>query len=144
MKSLTLLFIVLFWSTPLSATVNNMVSKNQYWGQVTDVYDGDSLTARISLWPGQFVDAKVRIRGIDAPEIRGNCEFEKQKAIASRDFLRTQVFGNVIRLTNVKLEKYGRILAAVWQQDGSGLAGKMTQSGYARVYKGGKRKSWCE
>ena len=61
------------------------VSDNLYWGQVTDVYDGDSLTAEIALWPGHYVQAKVRIRGIDAPEIRGKCEAERQQARLARD-----------------------------------------------------------
>ncbi len=119
------------------------VSDNLYWGQVTDVYDGDSLTAEIALWPGQYVEAKVRIRGIDAPEIRGKCDVERQKARQARDFLKQAILGQRIMLSDVKREKYGRILANVSKADGGSISEMMTGEGLVRHYQGKTRQSWC-
>lgn len=119
------------------------VSDNLYWGQVTDVYDGDSLTAEIALWPGQYVQAKVRIRGIDAPEIRGKCEVERQKARQARDFLKQAILGQKIMLSDVVREKYGRILASVSKADGGSVSKMMADEGLARRYQGRARQSWC-
>ena len=119
------------------------VSDNLYWGQVTDVYDGDSLTAEIALWPGHYVQAKVRIRGIDAPEIRGKCEAERQQARLARDFLKQAILGQKIMLSDVAREKYGRILASVSKADGKSVSEMMADEGLARRYQGKTRQSWC-
>ena len=55
---------------------------------VTDVYDGDTLTA-IYIYQGAPLKIRLRIFGIDAPEIRkkGNTDLEKEAAIAVKNFV---------------------------------------------------------
>ena len=55
--------------------------------EVLRVIDGDTFEARVRIWPGMDVTTKVRLRGIDAPEMRARCEDERVKALAARDAL---------------------------------------------------------
>ena len=50
---------------------------------IKSVYDGDTFTAYL---PGYDKAERVRVRGIDTPEIRGKCPSEKAAAIKARDF----------------------------------------------------------
>lgn len=51
-------------------------------------YDGDTCTFTISgVHPLLGKKIKVRLRGIDTPEIRSKCEWEKVRAKQTRDFL---------------------------------------------------------
>src|SRR5688500_15732704 len=51
-----------------------------YAGAVERVVDGDTLAVRVNVWLGQELRVLVRVRGIDAPELRGDCEAEKAQA----------------------------------------------------------------
>lgn len=41
----------------------------RYPAEVVQVIDGDTFEARVHLWPGLNVTTRVRLRGIDAPEL---------------------------------------------------------------------------
>src|SRR2546423_372402 len=58
-----------------------------YPAQVLRVLDGDTFEARVSVWPGLDITTKVRLRGIDAPELRARCADELAQAQAARDAL---------------------------------------------------------
>lgn len=66
----------------------------------------------------------VRVRGIDAPEIRGRCPRERQKAQEGKRFVEALLPpGTVIRLREVTANVYpGRIDAVVVLPDGRTLA----------------------
>jgi len=64
--------------------------------KVIKVYDGDTLTVEAYLWPGLEAKASVRLNGVDTPEIRGQCETEKQKAIQARDFVKGLILGKTV------------------------------------------------
>lgn len=115
------------------------------FAEVTDVLDGDTLAVRVQIWIGQEVITDVRIAGIDAPELRGQCPAERQKAIAAKQELRRLLRNNRAVLSDIKLEKYaGRVLATVKATDGTLAAEHLIKAGLARDYHGGKRGGWCE
>ena len=55
---------------------------------VTDVYDGDTFTVDADVWPDIGWTGSVRVRNVDTPEIRGDCDQEQRLAIAARDYVR--------------------------------------------------------
>ena len=59
-----------------------------YEAIVVKVIDGDTLEVKIKLWNDLEKTARLRIRGIDAPELRGKCRQEKILAKRARDHLR--------------------------------------------------------
>jgi micrococcal nuclease len=93
-----------------------------YYAEVVRVIDGDTLDVRVDLWPGLQAVYAVRVRGIDAPELRRvGCEEERiwaQEAKAQVEKLYD--VGSRIRLENVAFDAYsGRVDADVrrWRSD---------------------------
>ena len=80
--------------------------------EVMRVIDGDTFEARVHLWPGLDVTTRVRLRGIDAPELKARCGEERVKAEAARDALRTMLDQGEVGISRVTLDKYGgRVVA---------------------------------
>ena len=85
----------------------------------------------------------IRILGIDTPEIKGQCEKEKQLAIKARDFTRHYLNNaSSIQLSNLKRDKYFRLLADVYI-DGKSLAAALLANNLAVRYSGNKKFNWC-
>jgi len=108
-------------------------------------YDGD--TCMMSL-PGihpLFGDhLPVRLAGIDTPEMKGQCEQEKQLARQARDVVRSALSqADTIHLRNASRDKYFRIDARVIA-NGQDLSAVLIEQGLAVPYDGGtKTKDWC-
>ncbi len=73
--------------------------------RVVSVYDGDTLTVDAWPWPDVTIRVRVRMAGVDTPEIRGKCQREMDLAVRAHDFVRARV-GAQVQLTNVRLGKY--------------------------------------
>ena len=130
--------ILLLLSLPVSAYEAFLVDK------VVSIYDGDSFRAHVYEWPPLIGNnISIRINGIDAAEIRGECPEEKllakqAKAVTER-MLRN---AEVIEVRNPQRGKYFRILGDVYA-DGVSIADELIRLNLARPYDGGKRKGWC-
>ena len=93
---------------------------------------------------------RIRIIGIDAPEVHGQCAKEMQLAEAAtaglQRLLNQGPFEMVGRIDGMK-DRYGRDLRLVQRPgpDGSmqSIAEEMRESGLARRYLGGFREGWC-
>lgn len=113
--------------------------------RVLEVLDGDTLLAEAEIWPGQTLKVNIRIRGIDAPEMKSRCKAEREAALRARAALSDLVAGGAISLSNIGGAKYyGRVLADVDTEAGEGVATVMLDRGLARPYGGGKRQGWCD
>jgi endonuclease YncB( thermonuclease family) len=112
---------------------------------VLRVIDGDTLEARADIWLGVQLTVHVRLRGIDAPEVHGHCQREKDLAAQATDLLRKETTP-LVTLRNISGDKYfGRVEADVTTSpDGLDLAAAMLKSGLARPYDGKKRGDWCD
>jgi endonuclease YncB( thermonuclease family) len=112
--------------------------------RVLAVIDGDTLVARVRIWLGQSLEVRVRLAGIDAPELRGRCPREAALAVAARDFLIRRTGGGEVSISQVRLGKYaGRVIARVADAKGADLSQALRSAGLARAYRGARRKSWC-
>lgn len=110
---------------------------------VLRVIDGDSLEIRARVWLGMDVTVQVRVRGMDAPELRGRCAAEKKLARRARSHL-AALAGETVFLSAVTKDKYGgRVTADVMSERGEDIAGAMIAAGLGRVYAGGRRAGWC-
>ena len=86
----------------------------------------------------------MRVRGVNTPEIRGRCEWEKQRAIQARDYVRGLLIGKHVQLISIENDVYGgRVLATVWLENGKNLAEELVLQGYDRAYDGRRRLGWC-
>lgn len=126
------------------ATQPGLSVTGQYRAQVLRVIDGDTIEARIAIWLGNDIVSKIRLRGIDAPELNGACAWEVRQAAASRERLQALIGQGSILLTEIGGDKYfGRVLARVLTPTGSDVAHILLAEGLARPYYGGKRSEWC-
>ena len=110
------------------------------------IFDGDTFSAGVKLDADVEITVRVRLINVDTPEMNGKCKAEKVMAQSARDLLGVLMpRGTVVELENIKDDKYlGRINANVILPDGRDVGRVMIDSGLARPYSGGKRKSWCE
>ena len=112
--------------------------------RVISVYDGDTFRVDIdSLPPIVGKNIPIRLNGVDTPEIRGKCEYEKDLAIKARDFVRNKLANaKEIKLNNLQRGKYFRVVANVLV-DGVSLEQELLDNEFAYKYTGGKKSSWC-
>lgn len=110
---------------------------------VVSVYDGDTFTADVEIWPRLTHRVSVRIIGIDTPELRSKCQAEKDMARAARQRLEALLSADAVVLTDVRLGKFaGRVLAKVLTPAGD-VSAILIAEGIARPYHGGRRQPWC-
>ena len=113
--------------------------------KVISVYDGDTFRVDIdSLPPIVGKNIPIRLNGVDTPEIRGKCQYEKDLALKARDFVRSKLANaKEIRLTKLQRGKYFRVVADV-MIDGESLEQELLNNELAYKYTGGKKSSWCD
>jgi len=113
--------------------------------KVISVYDGDTFRVNIdSLPPIVGKNIPIRVNGVDTPEIRGKCQYEKDLALKARDFVRAKLANaKEIKLTNLQRGKYFRVVANVLV-DGVSLEQELLDNNLAYEYSGGKKLSWCK
>ncbi|MEX0954619.1 MAG: thermonuclease family protein [Rhizobiaceae bacterium] len=137
------LFLALSVACPPPAAASQIVP-GPVEARVLRVIDGDSFVAEARVWPGHTVTVSVRIRGIDAPEMKSRCEAERQAAKRSRAALEAMIGAGPVAMTNIGGGKfYGRVVADVTTPDGRAVAPAMITGNGARLYAGGKRRAWC-
>ncbi len=112
--------------------------------RVLSVIDGDTLLVRARIWLGQEVETRVRMAGVDAPELAGRCGIERDKARQARAFAIAAIGGGPVVLREIQYGKYaGRVVARVLTADGADLARLLIQRELGHAYQGGKRQGWC-
>ena len=98
----------------------------------------------IRIWLDQVVETRVRLTGVDAPEMKGRCIKERAMAIRARNFVRGHIGHGSVVLHDVRYGKYaGRVLARIEDAAGIDLGRALLDAGLARTYASGHRESWC-
>jgi endonuclease YncB( thermonuclease family) len=140
-------YLILFSTIIL---LNFSVESKPQYGTVTvskviSVYDGDTFRVNIdSLPPIVGKNIAIRVNGVDTPEIRGKCQYEKDLALKARDFVRAKLSNaKEIKLTNLQRGKYFRVVANVLV-DGVSLEQELLDNKLAYEYSGSKKLSWCK
>ncbi len=128
----------------LQPSAGQAAIRGAYAAEVVRIIDGDTFEARVHLWPGLEVTTRVRLRGIDAPEMSARCPRERIKAEAARDALAALLADRDLTVLRVGLDKYaGRVLADAATRRTPDVSGALLAQGVARAYFGGRRESWC-
>ena len=111
---------------------------------IIKVRDGDSVDVVAHVWPGHDVRVSVRLRSIDAPELRARCDDELKLAKAARDRLAGLLIAGRAQLRDISGGKYyGRVLARLVTADGQDVQNILLREKLVRAYSGGKRAGWC-
>jgi micrococcal nuclease len=103
--------------------------------RVIKVYDGDTFTIGF-YQSGSDIPYRmsVRLTGIDAPELKT----KSLKGRAAQSLLKSLIMGKVVVLSDVSVEKYGRLLADV-HCEGLHINQLMIDSRLAILYDGGRK-----
>jgi len=85
----------------------------EYHAKVVRVIDGDTLDLDVSL--GFYVTQKVRVRlaGVNTPEMHDTDATKRAAAQAAKSFVEGLVLNKDVELKTQKTEKYGRWLATI-------------------------------
>lgn len=112
------------------------------WARVISIHDGDTIGVIMEVMPSYFFRVSVRLRDIDACELRDTDPLKKTKAQTARRRLIQLICGEeiseqlvqcrssqqqrlalcqlpsvMVRLENLGHDKYGRVLATVFASD---------------------------
>lgn len=89
-----------------------------YSALITEVYDGDTVTAKINLGFNITIEEKIRLYGINTPEVRG---VERPEGLISRDSLRAKILNKIVIIQTLKDKKgkYGRYIGKIFYQNES-------------------------
>jgi endonuclease YncB( thermonuclease family) len=94
--------------------------------------------------PGLDLTTRVRLRGIDAPELKAACPQELQMAEAASDALRGLLGEGDVAIFKIGPDKYqDRVVADVATRRTGNVSAALLAAGHARSYNGGRRSGWC-
>ncbi len=101
-------------------------------GTVNVVYDGDTVRVRLA---GQK-DERVRLIGVDSPELDDAREQVRLMAFLAKRFTFTRLFQSTVDLLPGPQERdvYGRLLAYIRTADGEMFNETLVREGYAHAY----------
>jgi len=114
-----------------------------YRARVISIYDADTMTLEIDLGFHIKITEKVRLMGIDTPELRTKNKKEKKLGYEARDYLRELILNKEVIINTEKKGKFGRYLVDVYYDD-ININNELIRKGYAKSYDGGKKKKWFE
>jgi len=120
-----------------------LIWKKQQLCKVISVYDGDTIDIAIPLpeifKSKQFLQRKVRLYGIDTPEIRTTNQDEKKAGYFARDKLKEKIENKIVKIDILeKPDKYGRLLGTIYYNN-ENINEWMVKENLAIQYFGGKK-----
>lgn len=146
MKNINKLIITL-----CAITFSTLSHADKFTVKYRSCYDGDTCTvhllknavtgARVLAFFGDGV--KIRLAGIDTPEIKGECLQEKRLAKEAKRYLNDRLKqANSIIVDISKRDSFGRYLAVLYVDD-ININNLLLTRGYARVEQKGYH-NWCK
>ena len=111
-----------------------MIDLYTYKARCVSVYDGDSITLDIDLGFNHWMlNQKIRLLGIDTPEIRGP---ERPEGLVSAERLRCLIEGKDVLMVSHRdrTGKYGRWLATIYLGN-TNINQLLLEEGWAKIYK---------
>jgi len=120
----------------------------QYKAEVKKIVDGDTFDILIDLGFDTYRYGRVRLYGVNTPESRTKNLEEKKQGLAAKEFVNQWLIAadkkvNIETILD-KNEKYGRILARVYNGTGACLNTDIVTAGLAHEYFGVGDKTWTE
>jgi endonuclease YncB( thermonuclease family) len=122
-----LLAVLLLLAGPAWAGTLSVVGQSR-WVQVAHVFDGDTFRTGSG--------ERVRLLGINAPEVAHNNRPGQPYGAAARRWLRQLIQGQTVqlKLDRDPRDQYGRTLAQVYLRDGRWVNRMLIEAGLAQVY----------
>ncbi|MBR4592622.1 MAG: thermonuclease family protein [Elusimicrobiaceae bacterium] len=107
---------------------------------VASVYDADTFKINLNCSLAVYCEkVPVRVRGVDAPEIKGKTEREKKLAQKAKEFTKEFLSVSPITLSDCGRDKYFRLLCDVTNGEGKDLAQELIKRDLGYAYQGGTK-----
>lgn len=121
-------WFIFYLTVSLAQAGTLSVVETDKWVRVDKVFDGDTFKTANG--------DKVRLLGINAPEVTHHTEPGEPLGEKATDLLQQLTLGKTVRLKTdkEKRDSYGRLLAQVYLRDGTWINATMLQHGMAYVY----------
>lgn len=106
--------------------------------EVIRVIDGDTVLVEAMPWPDHRISTYVRLRGIDAPELKSKCAALREAARQAQEVLALMMEGQRrVTLTAISGDKYfGRVVADLNLDDGRRPASILLEGELVEPYEG--------
>lgn len=129
------------WLVALLLLVSVAYAATGYRFVPSRVLDGDTIEGDVVLWPGLTKHIRIRVYGVDTPEIHTKRACEKKAGYRAKAFVE-QWIGEDATLVDVSLGKYaGRALGDL-MKDGKRLSDALIENQLAMPYDGGTKSQW--
>jgi micrococcal nuclease len=104
---------------------------------INKVVDGDTLDVSIDLGFYVTILQRIRLNGLDTPEINSKDELERNMAQEAKMFLSDWMsYQKQLKIKTIKDDKYGRMLGDIIGDNGITVNSLMLERGYAWPYDG--------
>jgi len=106
---------------------------------ILNIVDGDTVDVMLDLGFKIYYEMRLRLAGIDTPELRSSDPKERTRARLVKEFVESRLSNtdNIV-VETFKAGKFGRYLAEFFV-NGESLNEELVKEGYAKRYHGGKR-----
>lgn len=102
---------------------------------LVNVVDGDTVDLDLDLGFSLVLRQRVRLYGIDTPEVRTRDAAEKERGLAAKAFVQAWFAeGAEVLVRTTKEEKFGRMLADCFREGRPTLAQELLSRGLAKPY----------
>jgi micrococcal nuclease len=105
-----------------------------YNAKVTNIVDGDTIDVEVDLGFYVYHQLRLRLAGIDTPEMNSKILEERMSARAAKDYVTDRLLDKEVTLKTYKKDKFGRFLADVFI-NGNNVNEELLATGLAKVYK---------
>ena len=106
----------------------------RYKATLNRIIDGDTIDVNIDLGFDVKIKQRVRLYGINTPEVRTKDLKEKERGIEATEYLKKILPKEFIIQTILnKRGKYGRVLGILWVKE-ENINERMVNEGYATKY----------
>lgn len=139
LTSLVILLVIL----PVQS-LNGVGLTREYPAQLVRVLDGDTVEIELEVYhlgPRVFrITERLRLNGIQAPEIRGaDCDQEREAGLAAQAWLEANLADQSLRVVIEGPDKYGRARGDLVLANGALVTTALIEAGHARAWDGRSR-----
>jgi micrococcal nuclease len=97
--------------------MSNLKNPYIYKATITNIVDGDTVDAIIDVGFRQFTTQRLRLLGIDTPELNDKVLENRDKAKQAKEYLASLILGKSVIVQTSKSDSFGRWLGTIYLDD---------------------------